>query len=64
MTYATYLKSLTKNARRYLSGYACGLCDRPLHMDGCGRPYLKCTDEVRIIRAKKCMEGYKPRRKA
>lgn len=67
MTYTDFLKSLSKNERRFLSKFECAWCDFPLDKDGCsavvgsGGLSRECSDETRINRAKKCLESYKPR---
>ncbi len=61
MTYAEYLKSLTKNQRRYLSRRSCAWCETPLSRADCGAIYDGCTDKNRIARANRCLKGFKPR---
>jgi hypothetical protein len=58
-----FLSQFTKGQRRYLSRRVCGWCELPLHRDWCGSIYgnESCTEEAREQRARKCLEGYKPR---
>lgn len=60
MEYKEYLKTLTKNEKRFLAKFECGLCGHSLNYSGCSGIWHSCTDKTKIDRAKKCLEHYKP----
>jgi hypothetical protein len=62
MTDDDFLKSLTKNARRYLSHFACSWCEHQMSRTGCGGIYHRCDHSIRIERAKRCLLQYRPRK--
>lgn len=57
------MEPLTKGERRRLSRYVCWLCEIPLHRDWCGAIGSSCSAEVRAKRRRKCLAGYRPRKK-
>lgn len=59
---------LSKNKKRYLSKYVCGLCEQTLDRintpkDCCNMFGEKCSQEVIDLRREKCLSQYKPRNK-
>lgn len=63
MTETEYFKTLSKGEKRYLSNFTCAWCDHPMHHTGCSAVYGLCDDQTRVARARKCLEGYKPRKR-
>lgn len=58
------MQKLTRNERRYLARFECGLCEQRLDRPYCCALFeTKCTEETMQIRREKCLEGYKPRQK-
>lgn len=56
------LAALSKNEKRYLSKFCCGLCEMPLNRVCCGGIYETCDEQVRIDRRVSALEHYKPRK--
>jgi hypothetical protein len=57
-----FLNALPKNARRYLARFCCALCEHQLSRPGCSSVYIKCDGAIRIDRATRCLQNYRPRK--
>lgn len=64
VSYAEYLKTLTKNEKAFLARHICAWCDQKLNRTNCSAIYDTCTDEDKIKRADACLATYKPRQRS
>lgn len=55
---------MTKNAKRFLRRHVCGWCDQNLDKDDCLALFEKCSAATRAKRRAKCLQDYKPRKRA
>ena len=56
---------LTKGEKRYLKRFICLLCEQTLDKDWCGAIWPDACDAAkREDRRRRCLVGYKPRKKA
>jgi len=55
------MRELSKGERRFLANYECGFCEHPMHRDGCGAIWEKCSADDQERRRASCLKHYKPR---
>jgi hypothetical protein len=55
---------MTRLEKRFLSRRECFLCGMRLDQEGCQGVWERCTPEIRADRQRRCLETYKPRKRA